>query len=162
MFRHDPDAIRTPQGITVGEHPGVFYFTLGQRSGLRLGGRRGQGGEPWYVVGKDIGTNVLYVANGNASHWLHSRTLVASAPTWIAGMAPAREFGCTAMTRYRQEPQACHVQMDGQRCLVRFDEAQRAVTPGQSVVFYSGDVCLGGAVIDACDAPFGGLEPDNA
>lgn len=153
-----PGLTQTPEGVTVGDHPGVFYFTLGQRTGLRIGGRRDSGAGPWYVVGKDISTNVLIVAQGNANHWLNSRVLEASATTWIAGVAPAQSFRCTAMTRYRQTPQGCGVVIDGENCRVSFDDPQRAVTPGQSVVFYSGNVCLGGAVIDASDAPFGGLQ----
>ncbi|HEY0232743.1 MAG TPA: aminomethyltransferase beta-barrel domain-containing protein, partial [Dokdonella sp.] len=149
-----PGPMRTPDGTTVGEHPGVFYFTLGQRNGLGIGGRRDAAGEPWYVIGKDVSTNVLYVAQGNANHWLQSRTLAASALTWTAGHAPAASFRCSAMTRYRQPEQACAVEIDGDTCIVRFDEPQRAVTPGQSVVFYAGDVCLGGGVIERSDAPF--------
>ncbi|GAA0703911.1 tRNA 2-thiouridine(34) synthase MnmA [Dokdonella soli] len=151
-----PGLMQTPDGITVGEHPGVFYFTLGQRSGLRIGGRRGAEGEPWYVVGKDVATNVLYVAQGNANHWLHSRKLAASGLSWVAGVAPGTQLRCVAMTRYRQDAQACHVEINGDACVVLFDQPQRAVTPGQSVVFYDGDACLGGGVIDRCDAPFGG------
>lgn len=154
-----PGEMRTPDGVAVGEHPGVFYFTLGQRSGLGIGGRRGSEGEPWYVVGKDVADNVLYVAQGNANDWLQSHLLDAGELTWIAGQAPAAQFRCTAMTRYRQPDQACLVEVDGDRCRVRFEQAQRAVTPGQSVVFYDGDVCLGGGVIERCDAPFGGLRP---
>jgi len=151
-----PGPMQTPDGLTVGEHPGVFYFTLGQRNGLRIGGRRGAGTEPWYVVGKDISTNVLHVAQGNASHWLNSMTLAASGLSWIDGEPPAVSFRCSAMTRYRQPEQACQVDIDGSTCIVRFDQPQRAVTPGQSVVFYAGDVCLGGGIIDRSDAPFGG------
>ena len=150
-----PGEMRTPDGITVGEHAGVFYYTLGQRGGLGIGGRRDAAAEPWYVVGKDIASNVLYVAQGNMNHWLHSSRLAASAPTWIAGMPPATLFRCSAMVRYRQDPQACVVALDGQACHVRFDRPQRAVTPGQSIAFYDGDACLGGAVIDRSDAPFG-------
>ena len=85
-----PGEMRTPDGAAVGEHAGVFYYTLGQRGGLGIGGRRDAAAEPWYVVGKDIATNVLYVAQGNTNHWLHSRSLAASAPTWIAGSPPCR------------------------------------------------------------------------
>ena len=151
-----PGPMVTPDGVAVGEHPGVFYYTLGQRSGLGIGGRRGAEGAPWYVVGKDVAANVLYVAQGNASHWLHARRLAATGLTWVAGAAPGEAFRCTAMTRYRQAAQACRVAVDGDACTVAFDAPQRAVTPGQSVVFYDGEVCLGGGVIERCDAPFGG------
>jgi tRNA-specific 2-thiouridylase len=157
-----PGLMRTPEGVAVGEHPGVFYYTLGQRSGLGIGGRRGAEGEPWYVIGKDVVHNVLHVAQGNTNHWLQSRRLRASAQTWIAGTAPATSFRCAAMTRYRQAPQDCRVEIDGDTCTVLFDEAQRAVTPGQSVVFYAGDECLGGGVIECSDAPYGGWDGANA
>ena len=118
----------------------------------------GGDGQPWYVVGKDITTNVLHVAQGNASRWLHSRRLAASGLSWIAGGPPAAAFRCLAMTRYRQAPQPCRVEVAGDACVVAFDEPQRAVTPGQSVVFYEGEVCLGGGAIDRCDAPYGGWD----
>jgi tRNA-specific 2-thiouridylase len=105
------------------------------------------------VVGKDVAANVVYVDQGHDSSWLQSHSLDASGAHWIAGPPPAASFDCTAMTRYRQPTQACHVEIDGDRCRVRFDATQRAVAPGQSVVFYRDDECLGGAVIDATDAP---------
>ena len=154
--------IRTPEGATVGEHAGVFFYTLGQRGGLGIGGRADSSGEAWYVVGKDVPRNVLIAAQGNASGWLQSRRLLAHALTWIDGAAPAREFRCTAKTRYRQPDQACLVRVAGAACEVDFDEPQRAVTPGQSVVFYDGDVCLGGGVIQKSDAPFGGWHDADA
>ncbi len=154
--------IQTPEGVTVGEHPGVFYFTLGQRNGLGIGGRRDAGGDAWYVIGKDISTNVLTVAQGNANHWLQSRRLAASGLTWVAAAAPGTTLRCMAMTRYRQDEQACTVAIDGNTCIVEFDAPQRAVTPGQSVVFYAGDECLGGAVIDRTDAPYGGWSTSDA
>ena len=151
-----PGEMRTPAGERVGEHQGVMYYTLGQRNGLGIGGRQGASGEAWYVVGKDVHANVLYVAQGGENHWLHSQRLYAGTPTWVAGAAPAGEFRCTAKTRYRQHDQACTVRVDAGGVEVVFDEAQRAVTPGQSVVFYDGEACLGGAVIARTDAPYGG------
>jgi tRNA-specific 2-thiouridylase len=88
---------------------------------------------------------------------LFSSRLVASQLSWVAGAPPAIEFACTAKTRYRQADQACTVRISGEVCEVEFTEPQRAVTAGQSVVFYRGDECLGGGIIDATDAPFGGL-----
>ena len=152
-----PGPMQTPEGNALGEHDGVMYYTLGQRSGLRIGGRRGAEAEPWYVVGKDVGTNTLFLAQGVENRWLFSSRLAASQLSWVAGAAPASEFRCSAKIRYRQLDQACSVHISAGGCEVRFDDAQRAVTPGQSVVFYRGDECLGGGIIDATDAPFGGL-----
>jgi len=136
-----------------------MYYTLGQRNGLGIGGRHGASGEAWYVVGKDVAANVLYVAQGGENHWLYSQRLQSETPTWVDAAAPAAQFRCTARTRYRQADQACTVSMTDSGLEVRFDEPQRAVTPGQSVVLYDGEVCLGGAVIAATDAPYGGLLP---
>ena len=157
-----PGGMRTPEGALVGEHQGTMYYTLGQRNGLGIGGRQGRSGEPWYVVGKDVAANVLYVAQGGENHWLQSTRLLAETPAWVGGAPPAAVFRCTAKTRYRQADQACEVHVSPARLDVRFDVPQRAVTPGQSVVFYDGEACLGGAVIAATDAPFGGLSPLRA
>lgn len=145
--------IRTPDGRVVGEHPGVFYFTLGQREGLNIGGVRGFGSAPWYVVGKDVGTNVLYVDQGADSPWLQSTSLVTEPAHWIAGSPPASRLSCFAQTRYRQAEEACEVVVNDDATLeVRFQRPQRAVTPGQSLVLYDGDLCLGGAAIASTDA----------
>jgi tRNA-uridine 2-sulfurtransferase len=154
--------IRTPDGRAVGEHAGVFFYTLGQRSGLGIGGRADALGDPWYVVGKDVARNVLFAAQGNANEWLQSHRLVADELTWIGGAAPACAFRCTARTRYRQADQACEVIVANDSCEVTFDQTQRAVTPGQSVVFYDGEVCLGGGVIRKSDAAFGGWHDADA
>ena len=148
-----PGELRTPDGAVVGEHQGALYYTPGQRAGLHIGGRANGSGEAWYVVGKDVAANLVYVQQGHDNRWLRSRALFARDAHWIAGSPPAAAFECTAMTRYRQVPQACRVEFDDDRCEVHFDEVQRAVAPGQSVVFYAGDECLGGAVIEANDAP---------
>jgi tRNA-specific 2-thiouridylase len=148
--------MRTPDGDFIGEHDGVMYYTLGQRTGLGIGGRRDASNEPWYVVGKDVAENILFVAQGNETKWLYSHRLRGSELSWVAGSAPADDIVWTAKTRYRQADQSCRVSLSADRCIVEFDESQRAVTPGQSIVFYRGDECLGGAVIDATDAPFGG------
>jgi tRNA-specific 2-thiouridylase len=152
-----PGAIETPDGTVVGEHPGVMFVTLGQRGGLGIGGRRDASGEPWYVVGKDVARNVVVVDQGDSAH-LYATRLVADEVSWVAGAAPARAFACAAKTRYRQPDQACEVSVaDDGRIAVRFADRQRAVTPGQSVVLYRGDECLGGGVIAATDATWGGL-----
>ena len=149
-----PGEIRDPAGHRVGEHPGVFYYTLGQREGLHIGGVRGRPQAPWFVVGKDVERNLLYVDQGHDSPWLQSQSLRTETMHWIAGAAPASRFNCTAQTRYRQPDEPCDVQVlaDGSAS-VRFARPQRAVTPGQSLVLYDGDVCLGGAVILHTDAP---------
>ena len=160
-----PGEIRTPDGQRVGEHPGVFYFTLGQREGLNIGGVRGRAQAPWFVVGKDIGRNILYVDQGHDSPWLQSHTLRSEAAHWVAGQPPASRFRCTAQTRYRQPDEACDVEvLDDGSLAVRFERAQRAVTPGQSLVLYDGDACLGGAIILSTDAPVAGqsIPGDNA
>ena len=143
-----PGLMRTPEEEIVGRHRGLAYYTLGQRQGLGLGGRRGAADAPWFVVGKDIGQNVLYVAQGDDHPWLYSDALNAVDVHWIAA-APARlPLRCAARVRYRQPQQACMVrEIDAERLEVRFDEPQRAVTPGQYVVLYAGEECLGGGVI---------------
>ena len=148
--------IHDPQGRVVGEHPGVFFFTLGQREGLHIGGVRGREAAPWYVVGKDVARNVLVVDQGSDSPHLLSDTLRSETAHWIAGAPPAARFECTAQTRYRQHDEACAVDvLDDGTVAVRFARPQRAVTPGQSLVLYDGEECLGGAVIAATDAPSG-------
>jgi len=147
-----PGEIRDPEERVLGTHPGVFFFTLGQREGLQLGGVRGRDPAPWYVVGKDVAANVLYVDQGD-SPWLGSQVLWSEPAHWVAGAAPAARFDCLAQTRYRQPPEPCAVRVGDDGGLeVRFVRSQRAVTPGQSVVLYDGEDCLGGAVIAATDA----------
>ncbi len=157
-----PGELRSPTGELIGTHQGTMYYTLGQRGGLGIGGRHGASGSPWYVVGKDVTANILLVAQGGENQWLQSRRLVAEGPSWVSGTPPAEQIRCTARTRYRQEDQACTVTLVREGIEVQFDQPQRAVTPGQSVVLYAGEVCLGGAVISATDAAFGGLLPVSA
>jgi len=142
--------IRTTTGEVIGEHDGVYLYTLGQRQGLGIGGVPDKPDEPWYVVDKDITANVLVVAQGHDNPLLFSRGLVSGDLHWIAGHSPALPLACTAKTRYRQPDQACRVEADGpDRWRIEFEEPQRAVTPGQYVVLYDGDTCLGGGVIDS-------------
>ncbi len=146
----NPGPIRTPDGAEVGQHHGLMYYTLGQRQGLGIGGRSDASDAPWYVVDKDAAANALIVAQGNTD-LLMSDALTTAEVSWINGPPAGIEQGlrCMAKVRYRQPDQACEVRTDGgSSLLVSFDEAQRAVAPGQYVVFYDGDVCLGGAVID--------------
>jgi len=150
--------IRSVDGMRLGEHGGVFFYTLGQREGLNIGGVRGRPTAPWFVVGKDVTTNVLLVDQGHDTPYLQSQRLQASAATWIAGSAVETEFACIARVRYRQSDQACRVRVRSDGGVdVEFDCTQRAVTPGQSVVFYRDEECLGGAVIDTTDAPLEAL-----
>ena len=141
--------MRTEDGRVVGEHIGLSYYTLGHRKGLGIGG--GGDGRSWFVVEKDISHNVLVVAQGEDSPRLFTRHALASQATWIAGSAPASEgepFRCMAKYRYRQPDQPVTAIAIGENLYLTADQEQRAVTPGQSVVLYQGDICLGGATVD--------------
>lgn len=143
----DPGAIKTPDGRTVGEHHGLMYYTLGQRQGLGIGGRKDSGDAPWYVVAKKQSENVLVVVQGDHPLRYHSG-LEASQASWI-NAAPSGPLTCMAKIRYRQQDQACHVNLHSNgRLTVAFAEPQTAIAPGQYVVFYADDRCLGGAAID--------------
>jgi tRNA-specific 2-thiouridylase len=146
-----PGPILTPDGAEVGRHHGLMYYTLGQRQGLGIGGRRNAGDAPWYVVDKDAGRNALIVDQGDTPLLLCD-ALVAAEPSWI-GREPAQlDAGrrCRAKIRYRQRDQDCTVRRGlDDRLMVAFDEPQRAAAPGQFIVFYQDDRCLGGAVIEA-------------
>ncbi len=143
-----PGDIRTPDGDYLGQHNGLMFHTLGQRQGLGIGGIKGAAEQPWYVVEKDLDSNTLLVAQGNDHPLLFSPHLTVNSIDWVDGIGPALPFHCMAKTRYRQADQACRLEINEEGgYLVSFDQAQRAVTPGQSVVFYDGDICLGGGVI---------------
>jgi len=148
----NPGQMQTPDGRTVGEHCGLMYYTIGQRQGLGVGGRRDSGDQPWYVAGKDLASNVLTVVQGEHP-LLFSNSIEATDPNWIGApphkIAHGQSLRCQVKLRYRQPDQACEVKPteDG-RLTVAFEESQRAVAPGQYAVFYDGDHCLGGAVID--------------
>jgi tRNA-specific 2-thiouridylase len=143
-----PGEIHDPAGRCVGHHDGLMYYTLGQRQGLGIGGAKDSSGEPWYVVAKNLEHNVLVVAQGHDHPLLFRSVLEARQLNWIAEAPREIPFRCTAKVRYRQPDQACVItRLEGDACEVQFDEPQRAVTPGQSVVFYHGDECLGGGVI---------------
>ena len=146
-----PGLIETPEGRALGTHRGLMYYTLGQRQGLELGGVRGAAERPWYVAAKDLARNTLVVVQEGDHALLLADEIHTEAVDWIAGAAPvdARErFECTVKTRYRQPDQPCsvEVQADG-GTIIRTTGPQRAVTPGQSAVFYQGETCLGGGVI---------------
>jgi tRNA-specific 2-thiouridylase len=143
-----PGAMRTPEGRLLGEHIGLAFYTIGQRSGLGIGGKRDGDGSPWYVAGKDLGRNELIVVQGHDHPLLQSRALVAADLAWVAGERPVTDAAYGGKTRYRQADAACRIRgFDDGACQVDFDDPQWAVTPGQSVVLYSGEVCLGGGVI---------------
>ena len=138
----------TPDGRAVGEHQGLMYYTIGQRQGLGIGGRRDGGGEPWYVAAKDLASNTLTVVQGHDHPLLVASHLEAGDASWIAGEAPAEAPGLGAKTRYRQPDAACELHVAGRSAFsLDFGEAQWAVTPGQSAVLYRGEECLGGGVI---------------
>src|SRR3546814_7982019 len=120
---------------------GVFYHTIGLREGLHIGGVRGRETTPWYVVGKDVPRNILYVDQGADSPFLYSRWLRATTPSWVAGAPPARKLECSAKVRYRQRDVPCQLRvLDNEDAIeVTFPEPQRAVTSGQSVVLYQDD-----------------------
>jgi tRNA-uridine 2-sulfurtransferase len=143
-----PGPIETPEGTRLGTHRGLMYYTLGQRQGLALGGVRGGAEAPWYVAAKHLDSNRLVVVQGAAHPMLLADEILTEPAQWVAGSPPAADFRCTVKLRYRQDDQSCATSAfeDG-RCRVHLMTPQRAVTPGQSAVFYDGEVCLGGAVI---------------
>jgi tRNA-specific 2-thiouridylase len=147
-----PGAIEDPGGRTIGRHHGLMYYTIGQRQGLGIGGRQDSLEAPWFVVGKALERNVLIAAQGHDNPLLMRDRLWAEQLHWIAGRAPAFPLICEARVRHRQPLQQCEIQAAGaDRCEVRFVQAQRAITPGQSVVFYQQANCLGGGIIAATD-----------
>ena len=147
-----PGPIKTPEGAKVGEHQGLSFYTLGQRKGLGIGGVKGKQrddgtADAWYTARKDLENNTLYVVQGHDHPWLLAQRLQAQDASWVAGAAP--EPGrYAAKTRYRQSDAACALlSLEPEAFALGFDEAQWAVTPGQSAVLYDGDICLGGGII---------------
>ena len=145
--RH-PGPIDTPHGERVGQHDGLPFYTLGQRHGLGIGGRRGSRGEPWYVVAKNVESNTLVVTQGRDHPLLYATTVDINECHWIAGQAPQLPFVCAGKTRYRQVQDGCTLYVLSNDCYrVIFERPQWAPTPGQSVVLYDGRECIGGGVI---------------
>jgi tRNA-specific 2-thiouridylase len=144
-----PGEIETAEGQIIGKHEGLMYHTLGQRKGLLIGGMKEYGEEPWYVVDKDIERNVLIVGQGANHPRLYSRGLLANQLHWVDRKGPQQAIRCSVKTRYRQQDIPCQItpNIDGS-ILVEFDEPQKAVTPGQSAVFYQNEICLGGGIIE--------------
>ena len=143
-----PGDIEDVEGRNMGRHSGLMYHTIGQRQGLGIGGVKNAGDQPWYVVDKDLTRNVLIVAQGSQHPRLFKRSLRLSDIHWITGCEPDFPVTCKAKTRYRQSDQACIIERQDNAYSVSFTELQRAITPGQSVVFYLEDICLGGGVIE--------------
>ena len=150
--------IVTDEGRIIGQHDGLMYYTLGQRGGIGVGGLKDQAEGAWFVLAKDLAKNQLIVGQGHNHPLMLSQTLWSEPIDWVQGDAPVitgQPLRCTAKTRYRQSDQHCTVYFDEENqgsVKVVFDELQRAVTPGQSVVFYQDEVCLGGGVIRVTDA----------
>ena len=143
-----PGNMITPEGKVMGQHQGLSFYTLGQRQGLGIGGGKDSSGEPWFVAGKDMENNRLIVVQGHDHPALLTPHLDAIDMHWISGTAPDITRGYAAKTRYRQHDAACRiVSLEGNRASFVFDQPQWAVTPGQSVVVYDGEVCLGGGII---------------
>lgn len=129
----------------VGNHEGVLYYTIGQRRGMGIGGDHG----PYFVVGKDVEKNILYVANGDENDWLLSDSCLVSGVNWFSNVKPKGEINCSAKFRYRQKDNDVNIRfIDETTIFVTCNSAVKAVTCGQEAVFYLGDVCLGGGVID--------------
>ncbi|AKO94242.1 tRNA 2-thiouridine(34) synthase MnmA [Priestia filamentosa] len=140
-----PGEMRTLSGEVKGKHDGLMYYTIGQRQGLGIGGS----GEPWFVVGKDLEKNILYVDQGFHNDLLYSHSLIATNVSWVSDREMGDKLTCTAKFRYRQNDYGVKVEkIDENHIRVVFDEPVRAITPGQAVVLYNGDECLGGATID--------------
>ncbi|MEO6928735.1 MAG: tRNA 2-thiouridine(34) synthase MnmA [Casimicrobiaceae bacterium] len=148
-----PGSIVTPEGQVVGEHVGLAYYTLGQRQGLGVGGVKDAQGGAWFVAGKDMARNRLIAVQGHDHPLLYRRDVDASNVHWIAGTAPALPATLAAKTRYRMPDANCVLSLHGATLHARFEAPQWAPTPGQYLVAYDGDVCLGGGVIDVALAP---------
>jgi tRNA-specific 2-thiouridylase len=147
-----PGEMQTPEGQVVGKHEGLMYYTLGQRQGLKIGGSKNSSGEPWFVAAKDMQRNVLIVVQGHNHPLLYSDGLIASQLHWIAnhepGHQPKPHWVYAAKTRYRQPDAPCEIdKLEGDSMEVCFGQKQWAITPGQSVVVYESNVCLGGGII---------------
>jgi tRNA-uridine 2-sulfurtransferase len=145
-----PGEIEDSAGNIIGRHQGLMYYTLGQRQGLGIGGRRDGDEAPWYVVGKDLRRNRLIAAQGHDHPMLLHDVLIAAQLHWVSGQPPSMPLACTARIRHRQQLQACRIEDPGHgACRVIFEQPQRAITPGQSIVFYHDRECLGGGIIES-------------
>ncbi len=143
-----PGDITDPQGKIMGRHDGLMFYTLGQRQGLGIGGQKQGQEDPWYVVDKHIASNTLIVAQGEHHPLLYAQGLICGPVHWLDSRADELPYTCYAKTRYRQPEQACVISPGDKQHIIMFSEPQRAVTPGQYIVFYDKHQCMGGAVIE--------------
>ncbi len=152
FLKSEPGEMISADGEVLGQHIGLIHYTLGQRKGLGIGGRNSKNasGEPWFVAEKDLKNNQLVVVQGKQHPLLYNQGLTANQLHWVSGKAPTLPLLCQAKTRYRQADQHCEItHIDEQGYYhVRFIKKQFAITPGQSVVFYQQDICLGGGIIN--------------
>lgn len=144
----NPGDIVTTEDEVIGKHQGLMFYTLGQRQGLGIGGVANASDDPWFVLEKRLDTNQLVVGQGHNHPLLFKQELIADQMHWTADNAPAENFSCKARCRHRQPLQDCKVTVNGDQIKVEFAEPQRAITPGQSIVLYADDVCLGGGIIN--------------
>lgn len=142
-----PGQIELEDGRVIGQHDGIMFYTIGQRKGLNIGGLKHSNDDAWYVLDKDVARNVLIVGQGHDHPRLFKSTLMCEQLTWISGIEPDFSKPYLAKTRYRQNDQHCVLHKQKQGVLVEFEQPQRAITAGQSVVFYNSDYCLGGGII---------------
>jgi tRNA-specific 2-thiouridylase len=146
----NPGEIRTPDGKWIGRHRGLSFYTIGQRQGLGIGGSSGTDGDPWYVASKDLRGNRLIAVQGHDHPALLSDRVTALDLNWISGAPPRCQWVYGAKIRYRQKDSPCTLlAASSERCVIEFAEPQWAVTPGQSVVIYESQVCLGGGIIES-------------
>lgn len=145
-----PGNMETLDGQVINQHDGLMYYTIGQRQGLGIGGSQTHGNEPWFVIGKDVERNVLLVGQGFHHDHLYATHLAATDCSFTISPPTEGEFRCTAKVRYRTKDVPVTVQMNHEKTVatVIFDTPQRAITPGQAIVFYQGEECIGGGTID--------------
>ena len=144
-----PGIIESIDGKPLGEHSGLMYYTIGQRQGLGIGGTTDGSESPWYVVEKQLATNTLVVAQGHHHPLLYNSSCSIGELHWISRPEIELPYACSAKIRYRQQDEACNIiSIDGSTAVVEFEHPQRAITPGQALVFYQRDICLGGGTIE--------------
>ena len=150
FIKSEKGLIKTVDGKSIGEHEGAFFYTLGQRQGLGIGGVKNATDAPWYIVKKNIDDNELIVAQDHDHPFLHSKKLTVLNINWISEEIPPLPLVCKAKCRYRQTDQKCTVFTgENNDFIVKFEFSQRAITPGQYIVFYNKNECLGGGIIDS-------------